>query len=251
MKRYRSQLAVTVNDKGVLDLDTVKGCTEGMQATPGGCYGCCYAARIAAFRGWDFSQSRVRYWRKAELRGIGRELARHRDLFVRVGTMGDPSHDWEWLEVAVRNLLPANPRWVVVTKHWHTAPDAVFASLARMGVVLNTSISALDTEAQRQHRLEQYERYPGPSTLRVVTCDFVHEHPEGARLAAVQDDLLARPRSLDNPLRLPGLSYPLLTEGIIRARRVHDLNSNVLMSLHSDDVYVGRCRDCPDQCGLA
>ena len=34
------------------------------------------------------------------------------------------------------------------------------------------------------------------------------------------------------------------------AAKVRDLNSEVLMSLHSEDVYVGHCVYCPDQCGV-
>ena len=51
VRLYRDVLTADVNDKGVLDIDTVKGCTAGMAARDGGCYGACYAATIAKFRG--------------------------------------------------------------------------------------------------------------------------------------------------------------------------------------------------------
>ena len=48
-RHYGNVLAVSMNAKGVLDLDTVKGCTLGMNAYPvNGCYGECYAVKTAA-----------------------------------------------------------------------------------------------------------------------------------------------------------------------------------------------------------
>src|SRR5678809_1220036 len=48
LRRYLPILTATENQKGVLDVDTVKGCTLGMQAQPsGGCYGECFAAKTA------------------------------------------------------------------------------------------------------------------------------------------------------------------------------------------------------------
>ena len=56
VRRYSNTLTADVNAKGVLDVDTVKGCSAGMTARPdGGCYNACYAATIAKFRGIDFS----------------------------------------------------------------------------------------------------------------------------------------------------------------------------------------------------
>ena len=55
---YLPVLTVTENGKGVLDVDTVKGCTEGMKKYPeGGCYGECYAAKTAKRYGIDFTKS--------------------------------------------------------------------------------------------------------------------------------------------------------------------------------------------------
>ena len=45
---YKPVLTASENLKGVLDVDTVKGCSSGMAAYPGtGCYGACYAATTA------------------------------------------------------------------------------------------------------------------------------------------------------------------------------------------------------------
>jgi len=61
MKSYRNLLTVDINNKGVLDVDVVKGCTSGIAAHGDkGCYQACYAATIAKFRGLDFSRAVVR-----------------------------------------------------------------------------------------------------------------------------------------------------------------------------------------------
>ena len=52
---YSELMAADVNDKGVLDIDTVKGCTAGMRVREKGCYDGCYAANFAKFRGIDFT----------------------------------------------------------------------------------------------------------------------------------------------------------------------------------------------------
>lgn len=58
LRRYASGLTASVNSNGVMDCDTVKGCSLGMAAYPsGGCYGECYARKIAAYRGFDFTVS--------------------------------------------------------------------------------------------------------------------------------------------------------------------------------------------------
>lgn len=255
LKRYKSELTVTVNSKGVLDVDTVKGCTAGLSYWgDAGCYGCCYAAKIAAFRGWDFSHSVTRYWKdRAQFRYVARELWKHRDMFVRVGTMGDPCHDWPYLEAVVRNFHRYNPEWVIVTKHWHRASDLVLASLIGHGVCINTSISALDGPDLVAHRLSEYRRYRdmgGNSVLRVVTADFNRDTEAGAVYGEVQDRLVSEPRYIDTPLRVPGKAYPLLAQGVIRAEMVEDLNGKALTSLWKPDVYMGWCEGCPDRCGL-
>ena len=44
---YHDSITAFENGKGCMDVDTVKGCSAGMQGEPDGCYGECYAAKIA------------------------------------------------------------------------------------------------------------------------------------------------------------------------------------------------------------
>lgn len=253
VKDYRNILTADVNEKGVLDVDTVKGCTAGMNARPGtGCYGGCYAATIARFRGLNFSKAVVRKVHgAAHARKIERAVASAPEGFFRIGTMGDPCHAWEHTVGIVEWLAPlAVP--VIVTKHWFVASDAQLTRLIACGTVLNTSVSALDTVAELRHRERQITRYSemgGVSIARVVSCDFNTDLEEGRRMAAVQARLFTLLPVLDNPLRVPR-THDLVQRGIIRVQVVQDLASLRTMSVVNPQTYVGHCSACPDKCGL-
>jgi len=254
MKSYGDTLTADINRKGVLDVDTVKGCAAGMAARPGaGCYDACYAARIAKFRGIDFSRAVVRHVHGgAHAVSIERAVRSAPCGFFRVGTMGDPCYAWRHTVEVVEWLSPfAVP--VIVTKHWRLATDDELRRLVACGAVLNTSVSALDTPAELTHRLAQAARYVslgGVSVARIVSCDFDTATHEGAGLAAVQDYLFSLRPLIDNPLRIP-MTHGLVQRGIVRVRAVRDLATARSMSLARPDSYVGHCGTCPDRCGLA
>lgn len=254
-RRYADLMTADVNEKGVLDVDTVKGCTAGMNARPGtGCYGGCYAAKIAKFRGIDFGQAVVRKVRGgAHARSIERAVKAAPEGFFRIGTMGDPCHAWEHTVATIEWLAPlAVP--VVVTKHWHIATFDQFQRLVACGTVLNTSVSALDTPAELRHRERQIARYAalgGVSVARVVSCEFNTDSAEGRAMAGVQARLFTLKPTLDNPLRVPR-THDLVQRGIIRVRGVIDLGTKpISMSVLNTSTYVGHCSACPDKCGLS
>jgi len=251
---YSDLLTAEVNGKGVLDVDTVKGCTAGMGARPnGGCYNACYAATIAKFRGIDFSRSVVRHVRsKFQALKIEKAVRESPYGFFRIGTMGDPCHAWLHTVEVVEWLAPfATP--VIITKHWVKALDQHLSRLVACGTVLNTSISALDTPAElayRERQIDRYEKLGGVSVSRIVSCDFNRSHPEGGRMAVTQDRLFALKNVIDNPLRIPR-THDLFRRGVLRLSSVKDLDSVRTVSLAKPDTYLGHCRDCPDQCGLS
>lgn len=253
-RAYKNILTADVNEKGVLDVDTVKGCTAGMNARPGtGCYGGCYAAKIARFRGIDFTQAITRQiGDAASARAIERAVQNAPEGFFRVGTMGDPSHAWEHTVKVIEWLAPlAVP--VIVTKHWYVASDAQLSRLVACGTVLNTSVSALDTPAELRHREKQIARFTalgGVSVARVVSCDFNTDTDEGKRMADVQTRLFTLLPTLDNPLRVPR-NHPLVQSGVIRLQVVRDISTLRTMSKVNPQTYVGHCSACPDKCGLA
>lgn len=52
MKEYKTKIQLVKTYRGVWELDTFKGCSHGIN---GGCYGICYAVRLAKARGYDFT----------------------------------------------------------------------------------------------------------------------------------------------------------------------------------------------------
>ena len=252
-RRYKDTLTATINAKGVLDVDTVKGCTAGMNARPdGGCYNACYAAKIANFRGIDFTQAVTRRaYGRVQRRRIEAKVASNPLGFFRIGTMGDPCHDWEATVETIEWLSPfAVP--VVITKHWMKASDEHVARMVKTGAVLNTSISALDTDSERKHRIGQFWRYRlagGRSVARIVSAKFNRLLPEGLRMGSIQDELWSLPVTLDNPLRISA-KHQLVVDGVVEISPLRDLGDEpVPISLERPDTYLGHCSGCPDQCG--
>jgi hypothetical protein len=251
MKNYNQRLTVNINRKGVLDIDTVKGCACGMGAHPsGGCYGLCYANRLANAYGYDFTTSTSRTMRIGDAIKVTSKFTQHPLNWFRIGTMGDPCHDWV-LTLKVCEAFSWLKTPVVVTKHWRIIPDAMLKHMAGMGVVVNTSISALDTDVEINHRLRQFNRLRAAgvrSVLRVVSCKF-GVTDECKRLTERQDELLATHPVIDNPLRIPRTD-PRVASGTILVEKRDDLGGGSMVSLYNEDVYIGKCDQCPDQCGV-
>ena len=256
LRRYGHMLTASVNGKGVMDVDTVKGCAMGMAAYPnGGCYGECYARKIAAYRGLDFAVSVNRnFCDREHMATIRRIINDHRATWYRIGTHGDPCHDWQHTIHVMKYLWPCGKTPVIVTKHWRTLTDEQLDRLVRrkFGVVFNTSISGMDTDAELEHRVGQMERLRESglrSILRVVTCRFGTS--EWARSCAEkQEYLLSFPDRIDNPLRAPQTSPRALAGDIILTRCVESVGGGRFVSRHSRSSFLGRCDICPDQCGV-
>jgi len=253
-KVYGPWLTVDLNRKGVLDIDTVKGCTDGMAAYPdGGCYGECYAARTAKRFGIDFTMSVKRHfhtqWHKSTLTRI---MGDSKLSWYRVGTAGDPSYSWAHTISTIRRLWFMEMTPVVVTKCWREPTDEQIDKLCEAGVVVNISVSGMDTDLELQHRLTQRERFiqAGLRTVtRIVTCAFGSS--EWARgCAEKQAYLMSLVPVIDNPLRAPLTNWRVLEGDIIVERRLDSIGGGKTVSLCSNSAYLGKCEDCPDQCGL-
>ncbi len=254
-RRYHEALTASINLKGVIDVDTVKGCTLGMRARPeAGCYDDCYAQRIAARYGIAFEQSVSRgfvdQWQHRD--AIVRQLRAFPANWYRIGVMGDPCHDWTHTLSVIRHLRPAEMTAVIITKHWVTLTDDHISQMMELDVVVNTSTSGLDTDAEMRHRVRQYERLRDhgiTSVNRVVTCEYGDS--EWAQAAkAKQDYLLTLPPVIDNPLRVSPSNPRVLSGDIRTTRRPDSVGGGTLVSLHNESVYLGSCEACPDQCGV-
>jgi hypothetical protein len=251
-RRYRSFLSAVENKKGVLDVDTVKGCTCGMRAYPGdGCYGECYAAKTAARYGIDFSISVSRKMTHKIWRDIFCIVKNHHTSWYRIGTAGEPCNDWENTIQVCEALRKTQKTPVIITKHWIPLSDDQAQRLQRVSAVINTSCSGLDSDSEIRHRVLQIERVRAfgiRSVCRVVTCRFGDS--EWARSAhEKQRFLLSLLPVIDNPLRARKSNSRVENGDIILTRRDESVGGGKFVSLHSKSAYLGTCDFCPDQCG--
>ena len=248
-RNYASTLTASVNRKGVLDIDTVKGCTFGMQKYPkGGCYGLCYAAKIASYYGMNFSKSIIR--NKFNQRNIEKIVISHGLPWFRIGTMGDPSYSWDFT-VEVCTWLSKFKVPVIVTKHW-IAMSENHANILRMcGAVINTSISPLDTKAEIEYRINMFKwlkKIGINSVLRVVSVKFGNTY-NGRKLERIQDIMFQNNPIIDNPLRIPSTDNRVMSGDILVCKH-KNLGKNSTVSISRSNAYLGSCNTCPDQCGI-
>jgi hypothetical protein len=250
---YLPLLTASENQKGVLDVDTVKGCTAGMRARPeGGCYGECYAQKTAARYGIDFGVSvsrKLTTWNRAD---IFHTVKSYPASWYRIGTAGDPCHDWDNTLEVCEYLQATGKIPVIITKHWVKLTDTHLGRLKAVQAAVNTSTSGLDTDNETKHRVRQMARLQaaGIRTInRVVTCHYGES--EWAQAAKKkQDYLLSLPyQVIDNPLRATKSNPRVITGDIILERIDEAVGGGKLVSLHDKTVYLGTCNKCPDQCG--
>jgi hypothetical protein len=134
LRRYLPTLTAVENQKGVLDVDTVKGCTLGMRAQPGvGCYGECYANKIAVRYGIDFTTSVSRKLTPTNRAAIFCAVRDHPSYWYRIGTAGEPCHDWDNTLEVCEALHGTGKTAVIITKHWITPVRRSHSPLARAG----------------------------------------------------------------------------------------------------------------------
>jgi len=253
-RRYSNVLTVSVNRKGVLDVDTVKGCSMGMATYPkGGCYGECYAYKNARTYGFDFRTSVSRQFMGREHKGtLIKLMVKHPAGWYRIGTAGDPCHDWTHTVAIVNALWHVHKVPVIITKHWFPMEDWHVEKLRRLGAVVNTSVSGMDTDAEILYRVGQLRRLRESglrSVCRVVTCQYGAS--EWARACKEkQDYLLSLTPIIDNPLRARKENPHVMAGDILLTRRGESVGGGKYVSLNSSDAYLGTCRACPDQCGV-
>ena len=249
MKQYNQNLTATVNRKGVLDIDTVKGCQLGMENTPeGGCYGVCYAHKTASLYGFDFTKSVSR--NIIDRPAIEKAVKQHPAPWFRIGTMGDPSHDWDYT-VDVCEWLSKFKTPVISTKHWVSMSKDHANTLGRCGVVVNTSTSALDSAIEIEYRIGQFKRLKEhgiKSVLRVVSANF-GETDNGLALMYTQDNIFKNNPIIDNPIRI-SKNHERVVSGDIIVQNHKDKGGGSSVSIANHSTYIGVCVVCPDQCGV-
>jgi len=250
---YKPRITACENRKGVLDVDTVKGCTCGMKKYPdGGCYGECYAYKIARKYAFNFKKSISRKLYKKDLSDVFFAVKNYSASWYRIGTTGDPSHDWDNTLSVCNALKETGKIPVIITKHWYQLSDKHLNGFKAIGVVFNTSTSGMDTDQEIEYRLEQIDRIEDAgmvSVCRVVTCEYGNTE-WGISCNKKQEMLLSLFPVIDNPFRATNNNQRVLSGDIIITKREDAVGGGKYVSLHKPDIYLGKCKDCPDQCGV-
>jgi hypothetical protein len=267
MKNYKSAITISKNNRGCYIIDTVKGCAAGALHGGKGCYGDCYAKNIASRYGFDFEDYKTRDFVAADdgqmymfdledethKQEILKQIRAADMPFIRIGEMGDPSFEWEHTINVCEQISVAGKPIVIITKHWKPITTELLERMKAIdGLCINTSASALDTDDQIEYRVGQYERLKPycNSVLRIVSCDFNLDNPDGARRAELQKKLFQATKTIDTVFR-PGAGNFFVTSGIIKTQKVKFLKKDCIASVHNQEAYFGRCETCPDMCGIA
>ena len=195
MREYKPIITLTHNARGIYSLDTSIGCSSGLANDKRGCYGDCYAAKSAKHYGYDFSKTVLRHFKdKAHERKIVAQINKIKLDFIRIGTSGDPSENWDHTINVLKVISRSLKNIVIITKHWTNLTDEHLQLISSMNVCINTSVSALDNAKLLDNSIEQYKRIKPycKSVLRIVSADFNTKNIEGARLANIQHSLFKK-----------------------------------------------------------
>lgn len=260
MQTISNTITLVKNSRGCWDLDVSKGCASGMANNAGGCYGECYANKAFARYGYDFSKTVFRDF----------ENSRHLDLiinqinyidmpFLRIGVTGDPSENWEHTVNVCEKISACNmvlygmykKAIVIITKHWNNLTKSQLQRLAKLGVCINTSVSALDKPELLRNRIKQYNTIKKycKSILRIVSCDFNKQNETGEKLGKIQDILFENDCTLDTIFRVqPSNKY--VADSLINIEKTKFLGSSCYASIYNHTTFFGSCSMCDELCGL-
>lgn len=252
MREYKSTISLTKNSRGIYSLDTSLGCSSGLKGNPKGCYNDCYAAKSAKLYGYDFSKTVLRDFKnESHRKEIVRKISRVPLSFVRIGTMGDPSENWEHTVKICEQIRHCNKEIVIITKHWTNLTDGQLDIFAGMNVCINTSVSALDNPVLLENSVSQYSRIKKycKSVLRIVSCDFNLDNSKGHELYRIQKKLFENENTLDTVLRV-NKHNQLVKDGVINIKQVTFLGAKQYASKYNKKTYLGKCSNCHEMCGV-
>lgn len=253
MKPYSNKISLVRNGRGVYCIDTTMGCESGLKDNAAGCYGDCYAARIAKRYGHDFNKTVLReFENNKHKREIISQINNVKMPFIRIGASGDPSENWEHTISILKIISKCNIEIVVITRHWALLTDEHLKYFSKINICINTSVSALDNDTLRERCIEQYHRIKPycKSILRIVSCDFNLNNEVGKRLAVIQDNLFKNESTLDTVFR-PSKRNRFISDGIINVKEEIFNGKKQLASKFRRKTYMGKCSTCKEMCGQA
>lgn len=262
MKQYKSIIFLSKNERGIWDLDTIKGCESGLLENPKGCYNDCYAFKTAKRYGIDFSKSIERYFENETHRNLIVKQIEKIDMpFIRIGCSGDPSENWEHTINIIKQIkensqlslfdISSKNQIVIITRHWKTLTDKQLNELKKYNICINTSVSALDNERLINKSLFEYNRLKPycKSILRIVSCDFNEQNETGKIMAEIQRKLFKEENTIDTVFR-PSSKNEFVLNGIINVKKMGFMKSKALVSKYNKKTFLGKCNNCLEMCGL-
>lgn len=262
MKQYKNIISLSKNERGIWDLDTIKGCKSGLDQNPKGCYNDCYAYKTAKRYGIDFSKSVERKFINAYHRNqIVRQIEKIDMPFIRIGCSGDPSENWQHTINIIKETrdnsqlslfdISSKKQIVIITRHWNVLSQDQLNELKKYNICINTSVSALDNKEMINNSIVQYNRIKPycKSVLRVVTCDFNKKNETGEKLSIIQDELLKNDLVIDTVFR-PSLGNGFVKNKIVNVKRMGFMKSKAIVSKFNKKTFLGKCNSCVEMCGL-
>lgn len=262
MKTYKNIISLSKNERGIWDLDTIKGCESGLLENSKGCYNDCYALKTAKRYGIDFSKSIERHFLNESHRlQIVRQIEKIDMDFIRIGCTGDPSENWEHTINIIKQIressqlslfdISSKKQIVIITRHWKTLTDLQLKEIKKYNICINTSISALDNKKLIDNSLKEYNRLKPycKSVLRVVTADFNTENKKGYKMSLIQNELMKNENIIDTVFR-PSSKNEFVLNNIIKVKKMGFMKSKALVSKFNKKAFLGKCENCLEMCGL-
>ena len=261
MRSYSSVITLNKNRRGIYSIDPIMGCMHGMKTSEKGCYGDCYAARIAKRYGYDFGKNVLRQFdSNTHLHQIKNKIARNGFPFIRMGTMGDPSEDWDHTIKICEKIQRQHQldlfnndvkEIVIITKHWNVLTANQLNRIKKLKICINTSISVLDNFDLLDKGIKQYEilKKYCRSILRLVSCDFNIKNQLGYSLYKLQESIFKKYKVLDTVFRV-GSQNDLVITGVINVHKTKFLGMPCLVSKYNKKTYFGKCGTCIEKCGI-
>jgi hypothetical protein len=262
MKTYKSIISLSKNERGIWDLDTIKGCESGLLENPKGCYNDCYAFKTAKRYGIDFSKSIERsFLNESHRLKIVRQIEKIDMDFIRIGCTGDPSENWGHTINIIKQIressqlalfdISSKKQIVIITRHWKKLTEVQLNEISKYNICINTSVSALDNKKLIDNSLTEYKRLKPycKSILRVVTCDFNKENEIGLKMSLIQSKLIKNENVIDTVFR-PSSKNDFVLNGVINVQKMAFMKTKALVSKYNKKAFLGKCKNCLEMCGL-
>jgi len=252
MREYSNIITLTKNKRGLYSIDPVFGCKTGMLKNNKGCFSECYSARISKKYGYDFSKNVKRYFKNEKHEKSIINKINNLDFdFIRMGSNGDPSEDWNHTINIIGKIKGINKEIVIITRHWNKLTEKQLIELSKYNICINTSISAIDDKNDLKSNLKEYERLKKycKSVLRIVSFDFNLENNKGLEYNKIQKDLFNKYKMIDTVFRV-FKNNELVRNGIINIKETKFLGKKCYVSKMNLKTYFGNCLNCLEKCGI-